>query len=86
MLREMSSAERAGWVWFFEREPWGFREENRRMSVLAWTVAKFSGRAKPSLKVEAFMPKTAADKPVSVADRIKAAFGFKPPARRSSNG
>lgn len=57
MLRELSAAQFSEWFAFYSLEPWGFMEENRRMSVLASTVANVAGKTlrKPASLAD-FMP------------------------------
>lgn len=74
MLRELTAEQFAEWCAFFGMEPWGFQEENRRVGVIASTVANFSGHAKRALSWRDFVP-TAKAAPQSLVDRVKAMFG-----------
>jgi hypothetical protein len=80
MLAEMTSSEFGEWMAFFALEPWGFEEENRRVGVLASTVANMSGRVLRDgtrIKPDDFVPRERpkAD-PIEMAKRI---FGYSPP-------
>lgn len=57
MLRELSAAQFSEWFAFYSLEPWGYVEENRRMSVLASTVANVAGKTlKRTVPPSDFMP------------------------------
>ncbi len=62
MLRGMSAREFVRWWAFYAVEPWGFREENRRVALLGTTIANVSGKTlKKPLRMKDFMP----DEPLS---------------------
>lgn len=78
MLREVTAEQFAEWAAFFSLEPWGFHEENRRMGVLASTVANMSGKKlKRPMSAKDFMPQDPERKePVDLVERIKRRFGY----------
>ena len=79
MLRELTAEQFAEWAAFFGLEPWGFHEENRRMAVVASTVANMSGKkVKRPVPVTDFMPKDSSEQeePVDVVESIKRRFGY----------
>jgi hypothetical protein len=53
----MSSAEFVDWCAFYQLEPWGYHADAWRMSVVAATVANYSGRVKKAVKPSDFLPK-----------------------------
>jgi hypothetical protein len=57
--RRMSSAEFVQWCAFYALEPWGSRADNWRMSVIAATVANYSGNVKKgkAVKPSDFIPR-----------------------------
>jgi len=57
--RRMSSAEFVQWCAFYSLEPWGWHSDNWRMSVVAATVANYSGHVKKAVKPSDFLPRAA---------------------------
>jgi hypothetical protein len=55
--RRMSSAEFVQWCAFYALEPWGSRADNWRMSVIAATVANYSGHVKKPVRPSDFLPR-----------------------------
>ena len=79
MLAGMSSADFAGWVAFYELEPWGAVIEDHRAGVLASTVANYAGRHLPdgkSLAPAEFFPRrnVKPPKPMSLAEKARGIF------------
>ena len=76
MLRELTAEQLSEWAAFYDLEPWGFHEENRRVGVIASTVANMAGkRLKREVSPADFMPRRA-PKPADVVEQAKAIFGF----------
>lgn len=86
MLAEMTSTQVAEWMAFFQLEPWGAHEEDRRTATVAATVANTVPRkrgAKP-YKPEQFMPKREPAKRQSVKDQMQMARAMAAMSRRMS--
>jgi hypothetical protein len=78
MLAEMTASELAEWSAFAAVEPWGFREENRRVAVVASTIANMAGKKlRRPVKAEVFMPSEEREtSPADVVEKVKALFGY----------
>lgn len=76
LKRRMPSSLWSRWLAYAELEPWGFEVENLRAASIAATVANYAGKVLPQgQKVSAKDFALRVERPLSLVDRIKKAFG-----------
>lgn len=72
LLEILSPWQLDDWATYYGEEPWGHDAQNNRAALIAATVANFAGKvSKKQFKPSDFLPR----KPLTVAQRIRKAFG-----------